>query len=82
MTFIITLIALVMERFFHWHHLRQWRWFINYEQWLSEHSLRLPDTLRLIISVTPPLVIVGVIQHLLSGWFYGILELIFGVIVG
>lgn len=81
MTFIITLIALVMERFFHWHHFREWHWFLNYERWLSEHSLRLPNMVRLIISITPPLVIIGVIEYVLSGWFYGIAELIFGVIV-
>jgi len=81
MTFIITLIALVMERFFHWHHFRQWHWFLNYERWLSEHSGRMPDMVRLIISLTPPLVVIGVIGYLLSGWFYGIAELIFGVVV-
>jgi AmpE protein len=81
MTFIITLIALVMERFFHWHHFRQWALFLNYERWLSEHSVRLPNILRLVISLAPPLVIVGVIGYLLSGWFYGIAELVFGVLV-
>jgi AmpE protein len=81
MTFIIILIALVMERFFHWHHFRQWQWFLNYELWLNEHSVRLPDVLRLVISLTPPLMIVGVIGYVLNGWFYGILELLFGVVV-
>lgn len=81
MTFIITLIALVMERFFHWHHLRHWGWFLKYERWLAEHSLRLPDPLRLVISLTPPLVVVAFIGYLLSGWFFGLFELIFGVLV-
>jgi AmpE protein len=81
MTFIITLIVLTMERFFHWHHFREWLWFLNYERWLSEHSVRLPNIVRLIMSITPPLVIIGVIGYVLSGWFYGIAELIFGVIV-
>lgn len=81
MIFITTLIALVMERFFHWHHFRQWHWFINYERWLSEHSVRLPHALRLVISLIPPLVIVGIIGYILSGWFYGIFELAFGVLI-
>lgn len=81
MTFIITLIAFVMERFFHWHHLRHWRWFIHYERWLSIHISRLPAWLRLIINVLPPMVLIGIIGQLLSGWFYGLFELIFGVIV-
>jgi AmpE protein len=81
MTFIITLIALVMERFFHWHHFREWHWFLNYERWLSEHSVRLPNVVRLIINLTPPLVVIGVMGYLLSGWLYGIAELIFGIFI-
>lgn len=81
MTFIITLIALVMERFFHWHHIRSLPWFLTYERWLSEHSMRLPDIVRLVIGLIPPLLIVGLIKYLLSGWFYGLFELLFGVIV-
>ena len=81
MTFIITLIALMMERFFHWHHLRHWRWFLKYEQWLSMQIGRLPATLRLIINVVPPLIVVGLIAWFVKGWFYGILQLAFGVVV-
>lgn len=81
MTFIITLIALLMERFFHWHYFREWRWFVKYERWLSEYSVRLPDVLRLVISLTPPLVMVGTISYLLSGIFFGLFELVFGTLV-
>ena len=35
MTFIITLIALLIERFFDWNHIRKWRWFLRYQSWLA-----------------------------------------------
>lgn len=81
MTFIITLIALMMERFFHWHHLRHWRWFLKYEHWLSLQIGRQSAVFRLIISILPPLIIVGLIAWLVKGWFYGILQLVFGIFV-
>lgn len=81
MAFIITLIALVMERFFHWQHLRQWRWFLNYEASLNRYIGNWPASLRLLVNILPPILIVGILSSLLSGLFYGILELIFGVVV-
>ncbi|HEX2548334.1 MAG TPA: regulatory signaling modulator protein AmpE [Gammaproteobacteria bacterium] len=81
MAFIITLIALVMERFFHWQHLRQWRWFHNYEASLNRVIGQWPAPLRLFLNILPPLLLVGCISFLISGLFYGLLELIFGVVV-
>lgn len=81
MTFIITMIALMMERFFHWHHLRHWRWFLRYEAWLSRYIGQLPANLRLIINIFLPMLVVGLLTYLLKGWLYGILQLIFEVIV-
>lgn len=81
MAFIITLIALVMERFFHWQHLRQWRWFLSYEAGFNRFIGSWPSPIRLILNILPPILIVGLISFLISGFFYGILELIFGVVV-
>lgn len=81
MTFLITLIALLMERFFHWHHLRQWRWFFRYEQWLADHIDRFSAWIRLAINVMPPVLLVGLISCLLTGWFYDIFKFIFSVVV-
>jgi membrane protein required for beta-lactamase induction len=81
MAFIITLIALVMERFFHWQHLRQWHWFNRYERALSALIGRWPPYLRLLVNILPPLLIVGLIQLLLTGLLYGVLQLLFGVLV-
>lgn len=81
MAFIITLIALVMERFFHWQHLRQWHWFIKYENSLSGVIGGWPPYLRLLVNLLPPLLLIVLIQVLLSGLLYGIFTLIFGVLV-
>ncbi len=82
MTFIITFIALVIERFFHWNQLRQWRWLTYYQRQLSHSRLaNWPAFLLLMITILPLILIVALINYFLNGWFYGILKLIFGVIV-
>lgn len=81
MTFIITLIAWILERFFHWHHLKRWEWFTHYEKWLSVHIKTWQPYLRLLINVLPPLMVVGFINVLLSSFLYGIFKFIFGVFV-
>ncbi len=81
MTFIIILTALILERFFHWHHVRHWRWFLNYERWLSLRMSRLPAALILAVIIIPPLLIIGLLQHFLAHWWWGALEFIFSVIV-
>lgn len=82
MTFIITLIALVIERFFHWSHLRHWRWFYTFQQWLSHSRIhQLPSWILFLLSVLPLTVLVGVVDYFLAGWFYGILKIVWGVAV-
>jgi AmpE protein len=81
MTFIIVLLALVLERFFHWHHLRHWRWYMNYERWLNMRVGHWSAPLVLVAGVLPPVLIIGLLQHLLAGWWWGIFEFILGIIV-
>ncbi|MBV8801537.1 MAG: regulatory signaling modulator protein AmpE, partial [Gammaproteobacteria bacterium] len=81
MIFIITLIALLMERFFHWHHLRHWYWFKRYERWLSARLNHLPVIILFFCNVLPPLVIVGLIGYFSERILYGIPQFIFGVII-
>jgi len=77
----ITLIALLLERFFHWHHMRHWRWFSNYERWLSPRMSAMPAALILVAIVVPPLLIIGLLQHFLAHWLWGALEFVFSVVV-
>lgn len=81
MTFIITLIALIIERFFHWSHLRQWQWFSRYQYFLNVRIGNRSRYLLLIACVLPPVLLVAVLTRLLSGWLYNIPELLFGLII-
>jgi AmpE protein len=81
MTFIITLISLLIERFFDWNHLRQWRWFTRYQAWVGVRFATWSPPLILLISLILPILVVALINHLLTGVLFGSLKLIFGVII-
>ena len=78
MTFIITFIALVIERFFDWSQCRQWRGFLRYQQWLGMRLARLPGLLVLIITLLLPVWLVASVNHYLIGVSYGLGKLLFG----
>lgn len=81
MTFIVTLIALIIERFFHWGRLRHWRWFYQYQRLLISKISNWSSYTLLAISILPLLIIVGLIDSLLGNSLHGILKIIFGVLV-
>ncbi|SRR5579883_1036648 len=81
MTFIITFISLIIERFFHWNHLRYWRWFDVYQRAISRRIANWPSYLLLVICILPLMIVAGLIDVILSHWFYGVPRLIFGVLI-
>jgi AmpE protein len=81
MTFIITLIALIIERFFHWSHLRHWQWFTRYQHYITIRFLSWPNYLLLALCVLPLVILVGMVSCLINGWMFNIPKLIFGVII-
>ena len=81
MTFITTLIAILIERFFDCGHIRQWGWFGRWQKWLSARLARLPAYFVLLLVVLPGVLIVGVLNCLLAHWLYGILKIIFDVLI-
>lgn len=81
MTFIATLIALIIERFFHWTQLRHWTWFPKYQRMLIGRISNWSSYALLAICALPLLIIVGVINHILGFWFHGVLKIIFDVVV-
>lgn len=81
MTFIATLIALIIERFFHWSHLRHWQWFKRYQRFLGTRFASWPNYLLLAMCVIPPVIIVAIIGCILSHWWYHIPKIVFSVIV-
>jgi membrane protein required for beta-lactamase induction len=81
MTFIITLISLIIERFFHWSHLRQWRWFGRYQRMIGTRISQWPSWAILLVCILPLLIVVGLINAVLDHHVFGIPKIIFGVIV-
>lgn len=77
MTFIVTLIALLIERFFDWSHLRHWNWFGAYQRNLIKRFPGQPPYVLLAITVAPLVLGVLIISLLLTGALYGLLSLIF-----
>lgn len=81
MTLIITLIALVIERFFDWGHIRQWQWFTRYQVKLSAQLIKWPPYLALAVCVLPFVIFIALLNYLLFGWLFGVLKLIFGIFI-
>lgn len=81
MAFIITLIALVIERFFDWGHIRQWRWYVRYQTKLSPRISSWPAWFALAACLLPLVLGVALIYCVLSSWLFGLLKLFFGVFV-
>lgn len=81
MTFIIILLALIIERFFDWNHVRRWRWFGAYQKWIGLRCSGWSGYLILLLTILPPVLLAALINHFLTGWLYGTLKLIFGVVV-
>lgn len=74
MTFLIILIALVIERFFDWSHLRHWGWFSAWLQTVNQRLATASPYLTLAVTIVPLLIGVYVLQSLLKHPLYGLLE--------
>jgi AmpE protein len=81
MTFIITFIALVIERFFDCSHIRRFGGFMRYQKWLGFHLIKVPAYLVLALTVLVPVFIVAYLNCALIGVVYGSLKLLFGLAV-
>lgn len=81
MTLLVTFIALLIERFFDWTHLRQWIWFEAYLNVVAKKFPNLSGMLLFVLGVLPPLILVAILQFSLQGVLYGLLSLIFQVLI-
>lgn len=81
MTFIVVLIAFLVERFFDWSHLRNWYWLPSIETKLLKRFPNLSPYLIIALAILPLLLAVLLIHYLLADVFYGFGLLIFNVIV-
>lgn len=81
MTFIVTLIALLIERFFDWSHLRRWVWYANFQRAVTERLEEKSPYLILGLTVIPLLIGVLCIQFILQNALFGFVELLFQLFV-
>lgn len=81
MTFIVLFVALLIERFFDWSHLRRWYWFNAYEHFVSQKMAKLPSYLVLALTILPLLIIVALIEWLLDDFLFGLIKLLFQIIL-
>ena len=81
MTFIVTLVALLIERFFDWSHLRQWRWYTAYLQFVGNKLPGQPAYLVLGIAIAILLAVIALINFLLSDVLFGFVQLLFHLFI-
>ena len=61
MSFIVHLIALLIERFFDWSHLRQWYWYSTYQRVIMKKIPGKTPYVTLAITIIPLLIVVAVV---------------------
>lgn len=81
MMFIVMLLALLVERFFDFSHVRRWHWFILYERMIAERTVGLSPYLAIILILTPLLVAVFMVSMSLDGLMYGFVKFLFQLVV-
>lgn len=81
MIFIVTLIALLIERFFDWSHLRHWSWFIAYQRMVMKRIPTISPYLILVSTIVPLLLGIFLIEYIIDDWLYGVVTLLFNLLV-
>lgn len=81
MTFIITLVSLLIERFFDWSHLRDWQWFSKYRAYLTPRLKGLSNSLVFVVLLALPLILIGILMALLETGAFGLLKIAFGIVI-
>lgn len=81
MTFIVTLIALLIERFFDWSHLRNWSWFGACQRLVASKLTGKSADLIFAGSILPLALAVLVVQYLLKETLYGVGGLVLDLVV-
>lgn len=77
MTFMVILIALLIERFFDWSHLRRWQWYASWQDTVAQRLSGSSPYLVLAATILPLLACVLILQWVFKGWLYGLMEFLF-----
>lgn len=81
MIFIVTLIALLIERFFDWSHMRSWTWFQLYQRAITSRVEGIPPYFSIALILIPLMLVTILAQYLLSDALFGFVELLFQLLV-
>lgn len=81
MTFIVVLIALLVERFFDWSHLRQWSWYAKCENFAMQKIKGASPYLVLAAAILPLMIALAMVDLVLGSVLYGLLSLILQLFV-
>jgi len=81
MTFLVILMALLIERFFDWSHVRSWNWYKASMRFLSTTFKQLPAYVVLLFALLPIALIVWIVQTSLHHMLYGLVEFVFQLIL-
>jgi AmpE protein len=76
MTFIVTFIALLIERFFDWSHIRNGSWYLKLEAYVAKKVMPQSPYLILALTILPILLAIGLIGFLVKGVLYGLVTLV------
>ncbi len=80
MTFLTILIALILQRFFHFGPWFSQSWFNAYASWFK-FTNKISDWLGLIIIVLPMFIILAGINYLLGHFWLGFIKVVFAIII-
>ncbi len=81
MTFFVIFIGLLVERFFDSTHLRNWQWYNAYEHAIIARLPGKSTYITLAVIIIPLMILAALINMLLVGWLYGLLNLIFSILI-
>ncbi len=81
MTFMIAMIALLVERFFDWSHLRNGCGYVHYQQFILKKVLLKKPYILLALMIIPVLCLLGLLEWLLSTPLYGFVEFVFQIVI-
>ena len=81
MIFIVVLIALLVERFFDWSHLRNWAWYGACERLVMQKIPKAPPYLVLAAVILPLIAMLTLVGYLLRGELYSVPLLVFQLVV-
>lgn len=81
MTFVVTFIALIIERFFDWSHLRHWQWYYNWQRWVMQRLVSMNSYVTLAATVLPLLLAVAFVGWLVDDWLYGFMAFLFQLFI-